>query len=142
MSNSRPFLAWWRVDSIIKTFSASLMLKSDKMESYSQHLSFFITYEWTQQARLFVPVKPFQLSIVANIHKLSRKMRNHRWVCVWEVSDNDIPKMTIPTKYHRSLLNLKTQANKHERDCHLGVRKWGWTGQSGTIFEINRLTLF
>ncbi len=31
---------------------------------YSQHLNFFVTYEWAQQASVFVRVKPFKLSLM------------------------------------------------------------------------------
>jgi hypothetical protein len=33
-------------------------------KQYSQHLIFFITYKWAQQARLFVPGKPFPPSVM------------------------------------------------------------------------------
>jgi len=33
-------------------------------EMYSQHSIVFVTYEWAQQVRVFVPGKPFQPSIM------------------------------------------------------------------------------
>jgi len=31
---------------------------------FSQHLIFFVTCEWAQQARVFVPGKPYQQSLM------------------------------------------------------------------------------
>jgi hypothetical protein len=32
--------------------------------SYLQHVIFVVTYEWAPKARVFVPVKPFQPSVM------------------------------------------------------------------------------
>jgi hypothetical protein len=36
------------------------------LRSYSQRLVFFITYEWAQKAKLFVPGKPFQPNLMCH----------------------------------------------------------------------------
>jgi hypothetical protein len=39
---------------------------------YSQHLIFFVTYEWVQYAREFVAGKPFQPQVITHSSLLSQ----------------------------------------------------------------------
>jgi hypothetical protein len=40
--------------------------------SFSQHIILFMTYKWAQKARVFLPAKPFWLSVMQHYYVLGK----------------------------------------------------------------------
>jgi hypothetical protein len=55
------------------------MLKLIAQVPFLQHFIFFVTYEWVQYDRAFVPANPFQLLVAAAKRKKEAKLPWKMW---------------------------------------------------------------